>query len=220
MYFSSYIVAVSHMHTRFLLFSSLFFLLLFSLSLSSLSLSLLFRPSLFSLHLSCSHDVITKEFQFSFMREQNKDDKLFFECPAKCGNYLVDVDPTFVLRNERAAVKTERCPCGRGVCVQCHQLVPEPEFYKHRCPETKAEHKYDEAASLQLMKTLGKPCPNCGMFLIKNKGCETFMCGDKAHGSLLKAIKSGGCGQHFDWPTLRKIKTYDKYLMFYSIYSQ
>ena len=150
------------------------------------------------------------------MREQNKDDKLFFECPAKCGNYLVDVDPTFVLRKEinahncsleRAAVKTERCPCGRGVCVQCHQLVPEPEFYKHRCPETKAESKYDEAASLQLMKTLGKPCPNCGMFLIKDEGCDKMLCGDSAHGSLLKAIKSGGCGQHFVWSTMQKTTT-------------
>ena len=35
------------------------------------------------------HDVIDKEFQFRFMRKQNEDEQLFFECPAKCGNYLV-----------------------------------------------------------------------------------------------------------------------------------
>ena len=152
-------------------------------------------------------NVISKEFQFRFMRRQNKDEKLFFACPAKCGNYLIDVDPTYVLREHAPAVKTERCPCGKGVCVQCHQLVPEHEFYTHRCPEASADHTMDDAASLALMKKIGKQCPNCNNFIIKNDGCNVMMCGDRAHGSLRKAIKSGGCGQQFYWTTLEKYVT-------------
>ena len=45
------------------------------------------------------HGVIEKEFQFQFMRKQNENETLFFECPAKCGNFLIDVDPTYVLRD-------------------------------------------------------------------------------------------------------------------------
>ena len=44
-----------------------------------------------------SKGVIDKEFQFRFMNKQDGEQMLFFACPNKCGNYLVDVDPTFVL---------------------------------------------------------------------------------------------------------------------------
>ena len=107
-------------------------------------------------------NVIEKEFQFRFMRAQNEDEELFFECPAKCGNFLIDVDPTYVLRDSAVAVKTERCPCGKAVCVQCHQLVSEKEFYSHRCPEAKRNQEYDDAATMATMKKLGKKCPHCG----------------------------------------------------------
>jgi hypothetical protein len=152
------------------------------------------------------HGVIEKQFQFSFMKKQNEKEELFFECPAKCGNYLVDIDPTYVMRNHAPAVKTERCPCGKGVCVQCHQLVPEDQFFTHRCPEAKIDHSMDDAATLSMMKRLGKKCPNCDMFIIKNEGCDIMMCGDKAHGDLRKAIKAGGCGQTFKWSNLAKIE--------------
>jgi hypothetical protein len=59
--------------------------------------------------------VIEKEFQFLFMRKQNEESTdSFFACPAGCGNYLIDVDPTYVLRDGETRVKTERCPCGVG----------------------------------------------------------------------------------------------------------
>ena len=34
-----------------------------------------------------------------------------------------------------------------------------------------------------------------------------MMCGDKAHGDIRIALKSGGCGQTFKWSTLEKIST-------------
>ena len=106
----------------------------------------------------------------------------------------------------QVAVKTERCPCGVGVCVQCHQLVPEDQFYTHRCPVAKTSQALDDAATIETMKRLGKKCPNCAMFIIKNAGCDIMMCGDKAHGDLRKAIKAGGCGQTFKWSDLSIIE--------------
>lgn len=150
--------------------------------------------------------VIEKELQFRFMRKQNEDTTdSFFACPAKCGNFLIDVDPTYVLRQGIKVAVTERCPCGVGVCLQCHQEVREKEFLSHKCPEQKSNSKEDDEATMNMMKKIGKKCPNCSMFIIKNEGCDYMMCGDKAHGDLTKAIKAGGCGQAFMWSSLKKI---------------
>ena len=155
--------------------------------------------------------VIEKEFQFRFMRKQEEFEELFFECPAKCGNYLVDVDPTYVLRKDKVVVRVERCPCGQGVCVQCHQPVKDGDFETHVCPEVGKKTKQlqqiqDDQATLALMKKLGKKCPNCNMFIMKNAGCDVMMCGDKAHGDLRKAIRNGGCGLTFMWSSMKHIE--------------
>lgn len=93
--------------------------------------------------------VVSKEFQFRFMRQQDEHEELFFECPAKCGNYLVDAKPTFVLRdNDEVGMNVKRCPCGVGVCVQCHALVPDADFETHRCPETDETRAQDDQAGL------------------------------------------------------------------------
>merc|ERR1711998_309818 len=77
-----------------------------------------------------------------------------------------------------------------------------------KCREAKdsASSALEEAKTIETMKKLGKKCPNCNMFIIKNDGCDIMMCGDKAHGDLRKAIKAGGCGQTFRWGNLEKIK--------------
>ena len=157
------------------------------------------------------HGIIEKEFQFRFMRKQEEFEELFFECPAKCGNYLVDVDPTYVLRKDKVAVRVERCPCGQGVCVQCHQPVKDVDFETHVCPEVGKKTKQlqqiqNDHATLALMKKLGKKCPNCNMFIMKNAGCDVMMCGDKAHGDLRKAIRNGGCGLTFMWSSMKHIE--------------
>ena len=157
------------------------------------------------------HGIIEKEFQFRFMRKQEEFEELFFECPAKCGNYLVDVDPTYLLRKDKVVVRVERCPCGQGVCVQCHQPVKDGDFETHVCPEVGKKTKQlqqiqDDQATLALMKKLGKKCPNCNMFIMKNAGCDVMMCGDKAHGDLRKAIRNGGCGLTFMWSSMKHIE--------------
>ena len=109
--------------------------------------------------------------------------------------------------------KIERCPCGSlAVCVQCHQIVEgttDVELMKHRCPENKrneTEGALEDKVTMALMKKLGKKCPNCDMFIIKNAGCDVMMCGDDAHGDL-QAIKAGGATRLSTGPPSRKSKT-------------
>ena len=109
--------------------------------------------------------------QFMFMRKQEELQELFFACPAKCGNYLVDIDPTYVLRKNKVVARVERCPCGQGVCVQCHALVKDKDFEKHTCPDQNKAQQ-DDLATIALMKKLGKKCPHCNMFIMKNAGCD------------------------------------------------
>lgn len=159
------------------------------------------------------HGVINKEFQFHFMQKQNEDDTLFFKCPAKnCDLFLIDIDPMFVLKSGKVTTRIERCPCGVGVCVECHQLVPEHMFETHVCKKLERfnKDKADKAAEKateQYLKKVGKNCPNCNMFIIKNQGCPTMMCGDSAHGDMRKALQNGGCCQSFTWGNLNKISS-------------
>ena len=54
-----------------------------------------------------------KEFQYRFMRQQNGDETLFFACPNKCGNFLVDVDPTYIMYDGEVS-KNGEVPLWRG----------------------------------------------------------------------------------------------------------
>eukprot|EP00948_MAST-09A_sp_MAST-9A-sp1_P000748 g748.t1 len=153
--------------------------------------------------------VITKELQFRFMREQTKNEELFFQCPGKCGNFLLDVDPTLVRGNDgKIKVKIERCVCGVGVCVQCHALVPDKEMTTHKCPQAKKSKLQEDLETQSLMAKMGKKCPKCSMFVMKNGGCDYMMCGTVAHGSLKSAIRNGGCGHSFHWQTLKPAPTF------------
>ena len=82
-----------------------------------------------------SKDVITLDFQFRFMRQQEQSEEKFFKCPAAgCTAYLIDQDPQYaiVARGKSEVEGFERkmrlgkCDCGARVCVRCHaQAVPE-----------------------------------------------------------------------------------------------
>ena len=65
----------------------------------------------------------------------------------------------------------------------------------------------EETKKLFANKGRFKPCPNCGMMIEKNEGCDYMMCGTTSHGSLAKAIANGGCGYMFSWNTGKPIKT-------------
>lgn len=116
------------------------------------------------------HGVIDRKLMFRFLRSQHKAETAFFECPAKCGSLLVDVQPSLALVGTELRVRVERCPCGRGVCVSCHQLVPDDQMTNHKCPEGKAPDVASQMATIALMRKIGKKCPNCSMFVIKNGG--------------------------------------------------
>ena len=163
-------------------------------------------------------EIIDLEFQVQFMRLQNGEQRQYFKCPSPvCNNILVDQDPIKVLRNGREAVRSvERCPCGVGVCLLCHAMVNDDDKDTHHkvCPMQVSKRKSKKGGDFnadvetkQMMKKLGKKCPNCSMFILKNEGCDIMFCGDKAHGDLKRAIKNGGCGQSFKWSTGEKIST-------------
>ena len=101
--------------------------------------------------------------------------RLFFKCPNNCGRFIKDVDPTFIDAG-KAGVRcsVERCPCGAGVCPQCHNLVEEEAMTTHRCPDGSSSRLQDDAATKLLMQKLGKGCPNCGMFITKNGTCQAW----------------------------------------------
>ena len=44
------------------------------------------------------------------------------------------------------------------------------------------------------------------MFMEKNEGCLTMMCGTDAHGNVEKAMSNGGCAHEFEWNTMAALK--------------
>ena len=42
----------------------------------------------------------------------------------------------------------------------------------------------------------------------KNAGCDYMMCGTHTHGSILQAIRNGGCGHQFFWSSLKPASTF------------
>jgi len=151
--------------------------------------------------------VITKEFQFRFIKQMREEVKEYFQCPAMCNNFLIHQDPVMVFKGKEVTYKPGQCICGALVCCRCHHLIEAKK--EHYCPEalTKADSLVDPA-SLKLMENLGKPCPMCGWFCIKNGGCNTMMCGTNSHGKIKEALKRGGCCHQFFWDSLKPCRTF------------
>lgn len=149
--------------------------------------------------------VISKKLLWRFMKQQLKGVEQFFPCPAKCGRFLKHKDPTYQ-RHKRFGdfemfysepyLVPGKCICGAFFCVRCQELIDAKGARSHRCKDlaTEADEK-----TKKLMAKLGKRCPNCKNFIQKNGGCNVMMCGTRAHGSLEKAIRNGGCGHQFFW---------------------
>lgn len=155
------------------------------------------------------HGVIDKALQFRLMRLQTREEEeLFFQCPAPgCSELLVQTKPQLTLHGSKVVVRIDRCPCGAAVCVGCHQVVADGETTQHECPVASADTSGD-AASLLLMQSIGKKCPRCRMYVMKNGGCDYMMCGTRAHGKLADAIRNGGCGHCFSWKTGKPAPTF------------
>jgi len=66
--------------------------------------------------------VITKEFQFRFIKQMREDAEEYFECPDLCGNFLIHQDPELVVTRAEVSYKPGQCICGALVCCRCHQL--------------------------------------------------------------------------------------------------
>lgn len=156
---------------------------------------------------------ITWEFQLQFLRQHTKDPEESFPCPGGCGAYLVASSPQFmcVAKGEhehegfRRIIRLGECPCGALMCVRCREVVATDQRgrHEHECPPDKSQTAHDpyEEESVRTMERLGKRCPNCGIFLEMNGGCDIMMCGTEAHGRLERALANGGCGYQFHWET-------------------
>ena len=83
-----------------------------------------------------SKGVITLDFQYRFMRQQEGSTaEKFFKCPNPgCKHYLIDQDPQYAVV-PRGSTEVEgfvrkmrlgKCECGARVCVRCHAMA-EPD---------------------------------------------------------------------------------------------
>ncbi|GAB5356323.1 hypothetical protein AAMO2058_000281000 [Amorphochlora amoebiformis] len=158
--------------------------------------------------------VISRQLQFRIMKQQmEKGEKEFFECPNGCGNFLIPNAPVFdtkIVQGKTGPVsktwcKPGVCECGQLFCMLCKATMDSDKVDEHLCAD-KRNIKMDEKTK-EMMKKLGKPCPNCGNFIEKIGGCDTMMCGGHSHGKIVQAIKNGGCGHQFFWSTGKPAST-------------
>lgn len=159
--------------------------------------------------------IMDREFLFRFLKQAHQYDEgpkehlKYFACPAKCGKYLMENDPSyaegklgeFFQCGPNMAMRLGSCRCGHFICIRCQG--GETFAATHECPEAKAP-VIDEA-TLKYLASIGKKCPACGYVIQKNDGCNLMMCGTTAHGKVADALRNGGCAYIFDWNSLKRI---------------
>ena len=130
--------------------------------------------------------VISKEFVFRFARQNTSPDSQdathddapsYFECPAKCGRFLVDQQVEFLTDEIHGVpvMKLGACPCGTCLCLSC-KLEENLSAATHQCPSANGGDEID-ALSLALVAKAGKKCPKCKSFVQRTEGCHIMMCG-------------------------------------------
>jgi hypothetical protein len=72
--------------------------------------------------------------------------------------------------------------CDTNACKDCHEVKTE----NHTCKE-------EILQSIKMLKKDTKPCPKCGVMIMKIEGCDQMYC----------YPLSGGCGTAFSWRTLK-----------------
>merc|ERR550534_1760774 len=72
-----------------------------------------------ALHFLVQRNVITKDFMLRFMKQQQKGVAEYFRCPAKCGNFLKNIDLELIGANV-VVQKLGKCPdCSITICCAC-----------------------------------------------------------------------------------------------------
>ena len=94
------------------------------------------------------------------------------------------------------------------VSVRTHDCTYESQQV-HDCPDFDPARQGNDTVdddTLKLLKQIGKKCPGCGMFIIKNSGCHIMNCGANAHASMEQGLAGGGCGAEFNWINLKPLR--------------
>ena len=140
--------------------------------------------------------------------------KEFFACPNDCGRYLIHEDKNsgameIVKGKDGHKIVFKMKKPGVSVwvsCVRkCHVKLDQDSWKGHVCNQGGGKM---DAKTLATLQKNAKKCPNCQAWVQKNAGCDTMMCGTNSHGSILQAIRNGGCGHQFHWSNLKPANTF------------
>eukprot|EP00948_MAST-09A_sp_MAST-9A-sp1_P002951 g2951.t1 len=118
--------------------------------------------------------VITKEFQFRFMKNQNESMLVCFPCPSEtCDRILVQskiktVGEKIVQGKTGPMIRVIKqlvgqCVCGQLLCIECHTKLDEKTAKTHDCTGNKGA-EMDEATK-KAMQKIGKPVSHFTLFL-------------------------------------------------------
>ena len=141
---------------------------------------------------------------------ETRDSKRSFECPGKCGAFLLSNHKSYVEKRmgefyeqgDKIGLRLGECPqCNALICKRCTACVPSNDVC-HVCPKAKLQ-KNDKATE-QWMRKICKKCPGCGQYVQKTEGCDIMMCGTNAHGKVRDALRNGGCALIFSWKNLKE----------------
>jgi hypothetical protein len=133
------------------------------------------------------------------------------EIVADAGNGMWFVAWTDAKRGEDGKEAEEAAPAP----VSIGDIHTQSGGFEHNCivHDTKSSREADRAMEDLIKSGRFKRCPNCGVPIEKNEGCDYMTCGTSAHGKLSDALRNGGCGYQFKWSTCTAAKTSFNYDM-------
>lgn len=127
-----------------------------------------------------------------------------------------------------------QCKCQFTYCLDCKRIgghfpatCAECDAWEKEHPEDIRDHDYDNALSVDFIRTHSKPCPECKMPISKNGGCNHMMCRYCPHefcwvcfgdwNSRHYACSENGMNADEDrWTDISQVKTHASFGSFYA----
>lgn len=105
-------------------------------------------------------EILHKYTRFKFMK-QNPDSR---ECP-KCGEF-----------NTTGSAQKTQLICSNALCLQEFCFLHGDAHPTESCLQYSSRESVDSKASLELIASLAKSCPGCGVSILKSGGCNHMKC--------------------------------------------